>query len=74
MDRTGVAAFVTGVGQGIGRSIAFGLAEAGTDVALTDVTEQTEETAMLIDKRADEGATSPMEKVIHPQEITNLVG
>ena len=51
MDLTGLTAFVTGAGQGIGREISIAFAEAGANVALADVTDGTEETAELIEER-----------------------
>ena len=48
MDHSGLTAFVTGAGQGIGRAISIAFAEAGADVALADVTDRTEDTAETI--------------------------
>ncbi len=41
MDVKGLAAMVTGAGQGMGRAFAFELARAGADVAIGDVNEKT---------------------------------
>ena len=49
---TGKVAFITGAGQGNGRAIAIGLAEAGATVVVTDMNQaNADETAAMIDAR-----------------------
>ena len=48
---TGKVSFVTGAGSGIGRATALAFAQAGADVSIADISEQSvEETARLLEK------------------------
>ena len=65
MDLTGLTAFVTGAGQGIGREISLAFAEAGANVALTDVTDGTEGTAELIQEGVGDSDDAPRTITLH---------
>ena len=57
MDLDGTTAFVTGAGQGIGREISVAFAEAGANVALTDLAEAADGVAETAEMVGDDGAT-----------------
>jgi NAD(P)-dependent dehydrogenase (short-subunit alcohol dehydrogenase family) len=70
---SGVAALVTGAGQGIGRALALGLAEAGARVAVTDVTaEPAERVAGEIGKAGGQAAARALD-VSRPEDIEPAV-
>jgi len=72
MDLEGTTAFVTGGGQGIGREISVAFAEAGANVAITDLASNAEgvaETAEIVGD--DEVASVPMGVLIQPEEIAD---
>ena len=57
MDLDGTTAFVTGAGQGIGRKISVAFAEAGANVALTDVASNADGVAETAEIVGDDDAT-----------------
>jgi NAD(P)-dependent dehydrogenase (short-subunit alcohol dehydrogenase family) len=72
-DLTGEKAIVTGGGQGLGREIAFALAEAGADVAVVQRNvEIAEQTAEDIKKTGRDGFALKVD-VSEPADVVNMV-
>jgi 2-deoxy-D-gluconate 3-dehydrogenase len=76
MGVEGKAAFVTGTGSGLGRAIAIGLAQAGADVALTELPGReaaAQETAREVEKAGRRALVVPLDVVKLPM-IEEAVG
>lgn len=72
-DLTGKVSIVTGASKGIGKSIAIGLAEAGSHVVLCSRTKvELDEVAKEIEQRGVEALVIPCD-VSNPKDIQNVV-
>jgi 2-deoxy-D-gluconate 3-dehydrogenase len=76
LNLDGKVALVTGTGSGLGRAISIGMAEAGADVALTELPDKLEsarETAREVEKRGRRTFVAPLDVTRLPQ-IHDCVG
>ena len=68
LNLEGMIALVTGSGRGIGAALAIGLAEAGADVAVSDLPERMEEASGVQARIEDLGRRSaPFPRAIRKQ-------
>lgn len=74
MSLKGKKIYVTGGAQGLGFSMASGLAEAGADIAIVDINgEKAEEAANKIAKATGQKAISIKTDVTDPDQVNNMV-
>lgn len=70
----GKLAIVTGGSQGIGKSTAIALAEAGANIAIIDVADAVAETAAEIQQQCGVEAKAYKGSVVDSDEVSNIVG